>query len=257
MVLWHAPSVLGVVVLGLPPCEFAPLAGRPPRCDWPAARPVGPWWSGGALLVSEVGGTQHLLRPVIFMLACTGRRCSSGDGGQRRVVSRAEGTRAYPLDLRFVNVGRQAGLATIRTVLRRARAAVGPGDPTESLWAGATPGGLLKFRTWGPRSLRQMAFWKQRSKHVQWPASFHPVRRGALAESGLLQPFAADRCHPRLAQVRHAQARLAQVVGVALEVGPVAVIPQWISKMQVECRGRERLSIEPDSRRVTLVPNRW
>ena len=47
----------------------------------------------------------------------------------------------------------------------------------------------------------------------------------------------------RLAQVRHPRVRLAQV-------GPVAVIPQWISKMQVECRGRERLSIEPDSRRA-------
>ena len=78
-----------------------------------------------------------------------------------------------------------------------------------------------------------------------------PCSAGGLGRSGLLQPSAADRCHPRLAQVRHAQARLAQVVGVALEVGPVAVIPQWISKMQVECRGRERLSIEPDSRRAT------
>jgi hypothetical protein len=59
-----------------------------------------------------------------------------------------------------------------------------------------------------------------------------------LAQVGLAQV--------RLAQVRHAQVRLAQVVG------PVAVIPQWISKMQVECRGREVPSIEPDSRR-----SRW
>ena len=61
-----------------------------------------------------------------------------------------------------------------------------------------------------------------------------------------------------LEQVRHAQVRLAQVrhprVRLA-QVGPVAVIPQWISKMQVECRGRERLSIEPDSRRAAY--GRW
>ena len=71
----------------------------------------------------------------------------------------------------------------------------------------------------------------------------------------------AGRALGRAAQVRLAQVRLAQVrllgLGVALEVlpdpqevGPVAAIPQWISKMQVECRGRERLSIEPDSRRA-------
>jgi hypothetical protein len=45
-------------------------------------------------------------------------------------------------------------------------------------------------------------------------------------------------------RVRHAQVRLAQVVG------PVAVIPPWISKMQVERRRRECPSIEPDSRRA-------
>ncbi len=50
-----------------------------------------------------------------------------------------------------------------------------------------------------------------------------------------------------LEQVRHAQVRLAQV-------GPVAVIPQWISKMQ-ERRGRECPSIEPDSRRAAY--GRW
>ena len=59
-------------------------------------------------------------------------------------------------------------------------------------------------------------------------------------------------------------ARAAQV-GLALvvvrEVPPdpdlqaaVAVIPQWISKMQ-ECRGRECPSIEPDSRRAAY--GRW
>ena len=48
---------------------------------------------------------------------------------------------------------------------------------------------------------------------------------------------------------RAAQVRLAQVVG------PVAVIPQWISKMQVGCRGRERPSIGPDSRRAAY--GRW
>jgi len=65
----------------------------------------------------------------------------------------------------------------------------------------------------------------------------------------------------RPAQVRLAlglaQVRLAQVgLGVALEVlpdhpqevGPVAVIPQWIS--QVECRRRECPGIESDSRRA-------
>ena len=64
----------------------------------------------------------------------------------------------------------------------------------------------------------------------------------------------------RPAQVRLAlglaQVRLAQVgLGVVLEVlpdhpqevGPVAVIPQWIS--QVECRRRECPGIESDSRR--------
>ena len=47
------------------------------------------------------------------------------------------------------------------------------------------------------------------------------------------------------------------MLGVALEVlpdpqevGPVAVIPQGISKMQLERRGREVLSIDPDSRRA-------
>ena len=63
-----------------------------------------------------------------------------------------------------------------------------------------------------------------------------------------------------LAQVRHprvrlAQVRLAQVVPDPQEVGPVAVIPQWISKMQVECRGRECPSIEPDSCRA--AHGRW
>ena len=55
----------------------------------------------------------------------------------------------------------------------------------------------------------------------------------------------------RLTQVRHAQVRLAQVVG------PVAVIPQWISKMQVERRGREVPSIEPDSRRARWCANKY
>ncbi len=63
-----------------------------------------------------------------------------------------------------------------------------------------------------------------------------------------------------LAQVRHtrvrlAQVRLAQVVPDPQEGGPVAVIPQWISKMQVERRGRECPSIEPDSRRAAY--GRW
>ena len=68
---------------------------------------------------------------------------------------------------------------------------------------------------------------------------------GRAAQVGLEQVRHAQ---VRLAQVRHPRVRLAQV-------GPVAVIPQWISKMQVECRGRERLSIEPDSRRAAY--GRW
>ena len=55
------------------------------------------------------------------------------------------------------------------------------------------------------------------------------------------------------AQVRLAQVRLAQVGGAGKTrcgVGPVAVIPQGIIKMQVECRRREVPSIEPDSRRA-------
>ena len=49
-------------------------------------------------------------------------------------------------------------------------------------------------------------------------------------------------------QVRHTQVRLAHVRQPRVrpaQVGPVAVIPQWISKMQVGCRGRERPSIGP------------
>ena len=73
----------------------------------------------------------------------------------------------------------------------------------------------------------------------------------------------ARRALGRAAQVGLAQVRPAQVgLGVALEVlpdpqevGPVAVIPQWISKMQVGCRGRERPSIGPDSRSAAY--GRW
>ena len=190
MVQWHAPSVGGALSFGPPAMlDLRPLAGRPPRCDWPPARPVGPRWSGGALLVSEVGGTQHLLiRPVIFMLGCTGRRCSSGDGGQRR--GRFTGRRdpgVSPLDLRFVNVGRQAGLAT------SARCCAGftlpPGRRlTESLWAGATPGGLLKFRMWvhGVTANGLLEATEQTTSNGQLP--FHPVRRGCQGRGGRQEP---------------------------------------------------------------------
>ena len=166
-------------------------------------------------------------------------------------------------------------------MLRRARAAAGPETHREPLGWGYTrrPAEIPHV---GPRSHGKWPSGSNGANHVQWPASFHPVRRGAEAEAAdkkrqLYNPYRRQGHRGirtrllvagwgdigqrqtveqvRLAQVRHAQARLAQVVGVALEVGPVAVIPQWISKMQVECRGRERLSIEPDSRRAAA--NRW
>ena len=66
------------------------------------------------------------------------------------------------------------------------------------------------------------------------------------------------RAQARLAQVRHTQVRLAQVRRLRVrlaQVGSVAAIPQWISKMPVEHRGRECPSIGPDSRRAAY--GRW